>query len=130
LQTPHNIQEASRMPRRIVVMGKNPGHAVAEIPITLRHPRHRKDTAFQALTDKVYAAVTGKRDVAEPSGRRQALPRARLTAVAGLLEKVAAEGGRADRYRVSQELAAALGDILPGREPGEQLGLPPADADD
>src|SRR5881409_576573 len=109
----HNIEEAALMADRIVVMGKNPGHVVAEIPITLRHPRHRKDTAFQALTDKVYAAVTGKRDVAEPSGRRQALPRARLNAVAGLLEKVAAEGGRADLYRLSQELAADLGDILP-----------------
>ena len=123
LMVTHNIEEAALMADRIVVMGKNPGHVVAEIPITLRHPRHRKDTAFQALTDKVYAAVTGKRDVAEPSGRRQALPRARLNAVAGLLEKVAAEGGRADLYRLSQELAADLGDILPVVEAAEKLGF-------
>src|SRR5256885_2308312 len=123
LMVTHNIEEAALMADRIVVMGKNPGHVVAEIPITLRHPRHRKDTAFQALTDKVYAAVTGKRDVAEPSGRRQALPRARLNAVAGLLEKVAAEGGRADLYRLSQELAADLGGILPVVEPAEKLGF-------
>src|SRR5256712_8822254 len=123
LMVTHNIEEAALMADRIVVMGKNPGHVVAEIPITLRHPRHRKDTAFQALTDKVYAAVTGKRDVAEAAGRRQALPRARLNAVAGLLEKVAAEGGRADLYRLSQGVAADLGDILPVVEAAEKLGF-------
>src|SRR5206468_5980438 len=129
LMVTHNIEEAALMSDRIVVMGKNPGHVVAEIPITLRHPRQRKDTAFQALTDKVYAAVTGKRDAAEPSagaaslGRRQALPRARLNAIAGLVEKVAAEGGRADLNGLSQELAADLGDILPVVEAAEKLGF-------
>jgi NitT/TauT family transport system ATP-binding protein len=129
LMVTHNIEEAALMADRLVVMGKNPGHVVAEIPITLRHPRRRKDTAFQALTDKVYAAVTGKRDAAEPSagaapqGRKPALPRARLNAIAGLLEKVAAEGGRADLYRLSGELAANLGDMLPVVEAAEKLGF-------
>ncbi len=56
----HNIEEAVLMADRIVVMAKSPGHIVTEIAVTLRHPRHRKDTAFQSIVDKVYANVTGE----------------------------------------------------------------------
>ena len=55
----HNIEEAVLMADRIVVMDKDPGHVVADLPVHLRQPRKRKDTAFQALVDKVYAAVAG-----------------------------------------------------------------------
>src|SRR5512140_3639881 len=60
LMVTHNIEEAVLMADRIVVMGKDPGHVVTEMRVGLRHPRRRKDTAFQALVDKVYAAVAGK----------------------------------------------------------------------
>lgn len=60
----HNIEEAVLMADRIVVMGKDPGHVMTEMRVGLRHPRHRKDTAFQAVVDKVYAAVTGKTTLA------------------------------------------------------------------
>src|SRR5882724_7497989 len=54
LMVTHNIEEAVFMADRIVIMGKDPGHILTEIPVTLRQPRQRKDTAFQALVDKVY----------------------------------------------------------------------------
>ena len=60
LTVTHNIEEAVLMADRIVVTGKDPGHIVTEIAATLRHPRARKDTAFQAVVDHVYAAVAGK----------------------------------------------------------------------
>ena len=60
LMVTHNIEEAVLMADRIVIMGKDPGHIVTEIPVTLRQPRQRKDTAFQGLVDKVYAAVAGQ----------------------------------------------------------------------
>ena len=60
LMVTHNIEEAVLLADRIVVMGKEPGHVVTEFSITLHQPRHRKDTAFQALVDKVYAAVAGQ----------------------------------------------------------------------
>ena len=129
LMVTHNIEEAVFMADRIVVMDKDPGHVVAEMPVTLRHPRQRKDTAFQALVDKVYAAVAGKTEAellgAAPGqpGRRQLLPRARLNALAGLLEKVAGEGERADLYRLSSELVLDLDDLLPIVEAGEILGF-------
>jgi NitT/TauT family transport system ATP-binding protein len=120
----HNIEEAVLMADRIVVMGKDPGHIVTEITVLLRHPRQRKDTMFQAEVDKVYAAVTGRLEaLAEVGGYRKKLPRARLNALAGLVEKVAAEGGRADLYLLSSELVLELDDLLPVVEAGELLGF-------
>src|SRR5512139_1870518 len=111
LMVTHNIEEAVLMADRIIVMDKDPGHVVAEMPVILRHPRQRKDTAFQALVDKVYAAVAGKTLTeaeelghAPGQGRIRRLPRARLNALAGLLEKLAADGGRADLYRLVAEV--------------------------
>ncbi|HEU4400913.1 MAG TPA: nitrate/sulfonate/bicarbonate ABC transporter ATP-binding protein [Candidatus Polarisedimenticolia bacterium] len=131
LMVTHNIEEAVLMADRIVVMAKDPGRIVTEMPVALRHPRRRKDTAFQAIVDQVYAAVAGKpRAEAEALGVRpgqvgriRRLPAARLNALAGLLEKLASEGGRQDLYRLSAELVMELDDMLPVVEAGEILGL-------
>jgi NitT/TauT family transport system ATP-binding protein len=112
-------------------MGKNPGHVVIEMVVNLRHPRHRKDTAFQSVVDKVYAAVAGEtRPETEvlgtapgQPGATHRLPDARLNALAGLLEKLSEEDGRADLYRMGGELALELDDLLPIVEAGDLLGL-------
>lgn len=127
----HNIEEAVLMADRIVVMGKDPGRILAEIPLTLRHPRHRKDTALQALVDRVYAAVAGKTATGTEAlgtapgqpGRTRVLPRARLNALAGLVERLAAEGGKQDLYRLSAELLMELDDMLPVVEAAELVGF-------
>ena len=126
LMVTHNIEEAVLMADRIVVMGKDPGHIVAGIAITLRHPRQRKDSAFQTQVDKVYAAVTGRRPpTPETNGvyAKKKLPRAHLNALAGLVEKVLADGGRTDLYRLSGELVLELDDLLPIVETGELVGF-------
>ena len=130
LMVTHNIEEAVLMADRVIIMDKDPGHIVAEMPVSLRHPRQRKDTAFQAIVDKVYAAVAGKTlteaeelGMAPGQGRIRRLPRARLNALAGLLEKLAAETGRADLYRVVAEVQMELDDFLPIVESGELLGF-------
>jgi len=85
LRVTHNIQEAVFMADRIVVMEKDPGRVLTEIAVTLRHPRHAKDTAFQALVDKVYAAVANKTQ--EPAsgatwpGQMTKLPTARINGI-------------------------------------------------
>jgi NitT/TauT family transport system ATP-binding protein len=130
LMVTHNIEEAVFMADRIIVMDKDPGHVIAEMAVTLRHPRQRKDTAFQAIVDKVYAAVAGKTMTdaeelgqAPGQGRIRRLPRARLNALAGLLEKLAEEGGRADLYRLAGDVQMELDDFLPIVESGELLGF-------
>ena len=129
LMVTHNIEESVLMADRVVVMAKDPGRVVMEIPITINHPRKRKDTAFQAIVDRVYAAVAGQTVPATeaqgtgPGQPGQKLPQARLNALAGLLEKLSAEGGRADLYRLSGELVLELDDLLPLVEAGEILGF-------
>ncbi len=130
LMVTHNIEEAVLLADRIIVMGKEPGHVVTEFAVTLRQPRQRKDTAFQALADKVYAAVAGKTAPGETlgtapgqPGKTLALPNARLSALAGLLERVAGEGGKHDLYRLAAELNMELDDVLPVVEAGELLGM-------
>jgi len=126
LMVTHNIEEAVLMADRIVVMGKDPGHIVTEIAITLRHPRARKDTAFQAVVDRVYAAVAGKTLTEGELAAGQAtkrLPGARLNALAGLVEKLVAEGGQADLPRLAADLVMELDDLLPVVEAGELVGF-------
>ncbi len=125
LMVTHNIEEAVLMADRIVVMAKDPGRVITEMRVGLRHPRHHKDTAFQALVDKVYAAVTGKAaaEAAAAPGQLRPLPKARLNALAGLMEKVLEEAGRSDLPRLSAELNTELDDLLPIVEAGELVGF-------
>jgi NitT/TauT family transport system ATP-binding protein len=131
LMVTHNIEEAVLMADRIVVMGKDPGHIVTEIAVPLRHPRHRKDIAFQGLVDKVYAAVAGQTKpelealgtAPGQPGATRPLPHARLNALAGLLEKLSEEGGRVDLYRMGSELVLELDDLLPLVEAGDLLSF-------
>jgi NitT/TauT family transport system ATP-binding protein len=131
LMVTHNIEEAVFMSDRIVIMGKEPGRIISEIAITLRHPRQRKDTAFQNLVDKVYAAVAGQSRPKEEAlgtqpgqpGATRPLPHAQLNAVAGLLEKLVEEGGRVDLYRMGGDLVLELDDLLPIVEAGDLLGF-------
>lgn len=131
LMVTHNIEEAVLMADRIVIMGKDPGRIVTEIAVTLHQPRHRKDTAFQSLVDKVYAAVAGQLKPKEEAlgtqpgqpGETRRLPNSQLSAVAGLLEKLVAEGGRVDLYRMGGDLVLELDDLLPIVETGDLLGF-------
>ncbi len=129
LMVTHNIEEAVLMADRILVMGKEPGRIVAELPVTLHQPRNRKDTAFQAVVDKVYAAVAGRTvpdslgTAPGQPGQTLRLPQAHLNALAGLLELVASEYGRVDLPWLSTQLALELDDLLPIIEAGEILGF-------
>jgi len=131
LMVTHNIEEAVLMADRIVVMGKDPGRIVSEIQVSLRHPRHRKDISFQNLVDSVYAAVAGQTRPEIESlgtapgqpGATRRLPRALLNQLAGLVEKLSDEGGRADLYRIGGELSLELDDLLPIVEAGDLLGF-------
>jgi NitT/TauT family transport system ATP-binding protein len=125
LMVTHNIEEAVLLSDRVVVMAKNPGRVLAEVTVPLRHPRKRQDTAFQAIVEHVYAAVAGRtRPEAETLAQAASkLPKARLNALAGLAEKLVADGGRADLPRLGADLALELDDLLPIVEAGELVGF-------
>ena len=134
----HNIEEALLLADRLIIMDKDPGRVVAEMAVGLRYPRHRKDTAFLATLDKVYAIVAGRteRETAPAGtasgqpGRKRRLPVARINALAGLMEKVREEGGRVDLHRLAGELHLELDDLLPVVEGAELLGFAQVDAGD
>lgn len=138
LMVTHNIEEAVFMADRIIVMDKEPGRIVGEVRVTLRHPRRRKDTAFQGLVDRVYAMAAGKTETtpdalgSEPGapGRKVSLPDVPIGRVAGLLEKVSEEGGRHDLYRLTEELTLELDDILPAVEAAELMSFALVDQGD
>jgi NitT/TauT family transport system ATP-binding protein len=131
LMVTHNIEEAVELADRILVMAKDPGRIVTEMQVALRHPRNRKDVAYQAMVDRVYAAVTGRTAteaellgiVPGAPGATRRLPHARLEALAGLLEKVASEDGRSDLPRLAQALGPQAEGLLPLVEAAERLGF-------
>jgi len=131
LMVTHNIEEATFMADRILIMDKSPGRIVAEVPVTLEHPRSRKSAGFETLVDKVYAIVAGETQPelielgtapGEP-GKTRALPHASINAIAGLLENLSEHNGRYDLYRLAEELRLEIDDLLPIVEAAEMLGF-------
>ncbi len=132
LMVSHNIEEAIFMADRIVVMDKGPGRIIAEVPVTLPHPRDRKSDAFVALTDRVYALLMGQTQPehvefgTEPgqAGRTRALPRAAVTELAGLLEHVnSTPAERDDIYQLREDLGLDFNDLQALVEAAELLGF-------
>ncbi len=132
LMVTHNIEEAVFMADRIVVMDKNPGRVVAEVAISLPHPRLRKSPDFLKVVDEVYSILAGQTEPehvelgsapGEP-GHTRALPHVTVNQLAGLLEHLAeAPGDRADLYRLSGDLKVDSDHLLRLAETAELLGF-------
>src|ERR1700757_195503 len=60
LMVTHNIEEAVLMSDRILILSSNPGRIIAEIKITLPHPRNRDDPRFRQQVDDIYARMTAR----------------------------------------------------------------------
>jgi NitT/TauT family transport system ATP-binding protein len=134
----HNIEEAVLLADRIIVLGRNPGHVRTDFKVTnLPHPRERKSQPFTQLVDYIYKVLT-RPDVPPadmPSlqpGRKvrdqrqmhyEMLPHARPGGIAGLLELIIDLGGRTDIYRLADELAFEIDDLLPIVEAASLLGF-------
>jgi NitT/TauT family transport system ATP-binding protein len=129
----HNIEEAVLLADRIIVLGRNPGHIRTDFRVQLPQPRDRKSEGFTQLVDYIYKVLT-KPDVA-PTGapdqqagsrvrdQRQMLPHARPGGVAGLLELLLDKGGRDDIYRLADDLAFEIDDLLPIVDAAQLLGF-------
>jgi NitT/TauT family transport system ATP-binding protein len=120
----HNIEEAVLLADRIIVLGRNPGHVRTDFPVMLAHPRNRKSPVFTQLVDYIYTVLTKPDVVPSDVPQRlavrdqrqmhyQMLPHARPGGIAGLLELLIDYNGRADMYRLADDLAFEIDDLLP-----------------
>ena len=125
----HNIEEAVLLADRVIVLGANPGHIRAEVPIGLDRPRDRRSTAFTGLVDKLYELLTGSEPgVTEPESTvatptTRPLPKATVGGLAGLLEIVYARGGHADMPDIANELNFEIDVLLPLVDAAAMLDL-------
>ena len=132
----HNIEEAVLLADRIIVLGRNPGHIRTDFRVNLTQPRDRKSEPFTQLVDFIYKVLT-RPDVApaeapdqsSPKVRDQRqmhyqmLPHARPGGMAGLLELLLDKGGRDDIYRMADDLAFEIDDLLPIVDAAQLLGF-------
>jgi NitT/TauT family transport system ATP-binding protein len=133
----HNIEEAVLLADRIVVLGRNPGHIRTDFRVQLPQPRDRKSEPFTQLVDYIYKVLTrpdvapaeapdhtaGQRTRDQRQMRYQMLPHARPGGVAGLLELLLDKGGRDDIYRLADDLAFEVDDLLPIVDAAQLLGF-------
>jgi NitT/TauT family transport system ATP-binding protein len=120
-----------------VVLGRNPGHIRTDFRVQLAHPRDRKSEPFTQLVDYIYKVLTrpdvppagapdhsaGPRPRDQRQMRYQMLPHARPGGVAGLLELLLDKGGRDDIYRLADDLAFEVDDLLPIVDAAQLLGF-------
>ena len=133
----HNIEEAVLLADRIIVLGRNPGRVRTDFKVSLLHPRDRKAPAFTQLVDYVYKVLTqpdakppelpqtpGAMPSPEKKGPHyQMLPHARPGGIAGLLEILIDHHGKDDIYRLADDLAFEIDDLLPIVDAASLLGF-------
>ena len=133
----HNIEEAVLLADRIIVLGRNPGHIRTDFHVTLAHPRDRKSPSFTQLVDYIYKVLTqpdaqppelprtsdGKRVRDQRAMHYQMLPHARPGGIAGLLEILLDHNGKDDIYRLADDLAFEIDDLLPIVDAAQLLGF-------
>jgi NitT/TauT family transport system ATP-binding protein len=133
----HNIEEAVLLADRIIVLGRNPGHVRTDFKVALAHPRERKAAAFTQLVDYIYKVLTQPEAQPPalpltPEGRPvrdqrqmhyQMLPHARPGGIAGLLEILLDHHGKDDIYRLADDLAFEIDDLLPIVDAAQLLGF-------
>ncbi len=132
----HNIEEAVLLADRVIVLGKNPGRIRSDFEIGIPYPRDRKASRFVEYVDYIYrimtqpdlehslpAKGTSARPAKVPKEKYQMLPHARPGGIAGLLELLHDRGGKDDLYRLADELAMDVDDLLPIVESCVMLGF-------
>ncbi len=121
LMVTHNIEEAVLMCDRILVLGANPGHIAAAIPVSLPQPRNRLDAAFHAIVDEIYTILTSRMTEAIGAqsqihgGLAQHLSPVSTNRIGGFAETLAAPpyGGSAELAKIAVPLSFDINDLLP-----------------
>ena len=134
----HNIEEAVLLADRVIVLGRNPARIRSDFEIDIPQYRDRKSPRFLAYVDFIYKALTKPDDdlampqssvASSASGKNrerpkfQMLPHARPGGIAGFMELLVDRGGRDDLYKLADELAMDVDDILPIVDASVMLGF-------
>jgi NitT/TauT family transport system ATP-binding protein len=130
----HNIEEAVILADRIFVLGTNPGRIRTEISCGLTRPRDRHSEPCQSLINQIYGIMTEGNNhapghiwtdtqTADASPIEAPLPAASVGGMAGLLEILAAHGGREDLPVLAKRLSFDVEDLLPLVDAAQLLGL-------
>lgn len=151
LHVTHNIEEATQMADRIVVMGHDPGCVRAILNGLPLDQRGAKNPAQEALIDLVYTIITQPDEdandliaahlrpamagAAKPAAKLvqkayQTLPHVKIGTLNGLAERVLRHDGREDLSVLGRELQLELDDLLPLVEAMELLGFGDAEGGD
>jgi NitT/TauT family transport system ATP-binding protein len=127
----HNIEEAVLLADRVLVLSSNPGRIRAELTVGLPRPRDRHAPRFETLVDTIYDILTGREEPAAalfeadkasaaaepvrpaPTPVNTPLPGVSPGGLAGLLEILAARGGRDGLAEIADELTFEIDDLLP-----------------
>jgi NitT/TauT family transport system ATP-binding protein len=153
----HNIEEAVLLADRVLVLSSNPGRIKAELTVGLPRPRDRHNGRFEALVDTIYGILTGREQPAvaaleaaeaagaepgtaaavPPADRPHALtltsgplPDVSPGGLAGLLEILAARGGRDGLAEIADDLSFEIDDLLPLTDAAVLLRMAPIDGSD
>jgi NitT/TauT family transport system ATP-binding protein len=144
----HNIEEAVLLADRVLVLSSNPGRIQAMLTIDLPRPRDRHSPVFEGHVDTIYGILTGREaaatkaledalvpgpDAAAPEGITVAgpaptpintpLPDVSPGGLTGLLEILAARGGRDGLAEIADDLSFEVDDLLPLTDAAVLLGL-------
>ncbi len=127
----HNIEEAVLMCDRILLFSTNPGRIISEIKVDLKQPRNRLDPQFRDLVEKIYVAMTARKQTPPQAGTvadRVAtidtmLPRVSANLLSGLIETLAVApfNGKADLPVLADELHLELDELFPVSESLQML---------
>jgi len=130
----HNIEEAVVLADRIIVLGRNPAHIHADFSVDIPQPRDRKSPRFVELVDAIYRVLTRpdlESDILKATGAAGPaahhhvimLPHTRPGGMAGLLEILVDQGGRADLHSLAADLSLEVDALLPTVDTAVLLGM-------
>ena len=130
----HNIEEAVLLADRVLVLSSNPGRIQAELTVGLPRPRDRHSPRFESLVDTIYDILTGREQAAReaieahvteepapvrtphapaPTPVNTPLPDVSPGGLGGLLEILAARGGKDGLAEIADDLSFEIDDLLP-----------------
>jgi NitT/TauT family transport system ATP-binding protein len=118
----HNIEEAVLLADRIIIFNSNPGSILAELKVTLPHPRSDLDPRFKNQIDRVYTLMTTAHRSASGSTEEldkidigYRLPEANVAEVTGLLETLNMPEikGKMDLPEVADTLMLDIDELFP-----------------